>query len=194
MASWVASSASSQCLRRHLQSAPSQFHTALPLFFPIINIAGDNVICLPPDWGPDKSSTELRDALTDPRLPVDRKKSIVEDLLGEKTSALSVNLVNFVVGVGMSSDLPAIADKLAERSAAERNKVIAEVRTAVELDDETIAKLGASLSKATGKDVEVKTVVDPSVVGGVYARVGDTVIDGSLSNRMQELRETLTRR
>jgi F-type H+-transporting ATPase subunit delta len=141
-----------------------------------------------------ESSAELRDALTDPRLPIDRKTSIVGDLLGEKTSALSVNLVNFVVGVGMSSDLPAIADKLAERAAAERNKVIGEVRTAVELDDETIAKLGAALSRATGKDVEVKTVVDPSVVGGVYARVGDTVIDGSLSNRMQELRETLTRR
>jgi len=141
-----------------------------------------------------ESSDELREALTDPRLPIERKKAIVDDLLGGKTSSLVVNLVNFVVGVGMSSDLPAIADKLAERAAAERNKVIAEVRTAIELDEETIARLGASLSRATGKDVEVKTVVDPSVVGGVVARVGDTVIDGSLSHRMQELRETLTRR
>jgi F-type H+-transporting ATPase subunit delta len=141
-----------------------------------------------------ESSAELREALTDPRLPIDRKKGIVDDLLGDKTSALSVNLVNFVVEVGMASDLPAIADKLAERSAAERNKVIAEVRTAVELDEDTIARLGASLSRATGKDVEIKSVVDPSVIGGVYARVGDTVIDGSLSHRMQELRETLTRR
>lgn len=141
-----------------------------------------------------ESSNELRDALTDPRLSVDRKKAIVDDLLGGKTSSLSVNLVNFVVGVGMSSDLPAIADKLAERAAAERNKVIAEVRTAIELDADTVERLGASLSRATGKDVEVKTVIDPSVVGGVVARVGDTVIDGSLSHRMQELRETLTRR
>jgi len=141
-----------------------------------------------------ESSPELREALTDPRLPIERKKAVVDDLLTGKTSTLAVNLVNFVVGVGMSSDLPAIADKLAERAAAERNKVIAEVRTAIELDDETIARLGASLSRATGKDVEIKTVVDPSVVGGVIARVGDTVIDGSLSHRMQELNETLTRR
>ena len=88
----------------------------------------------------------------------------------------------------------AVADRLAERTAAERNKVIAEVRTAIDLDDKTIARLEASLSRATGKDVEVKTVVDPRVVGGVVARVGDTVIDGSLSHRMQEVRETLTRR
>ena len=141
-----------------------------------------------------ESSSELREALTDPRLPIERKQGIVDDLLGSKTSPLSVNLVNFVIGVGMASDLPTIADRVAERAAAERNKVLAEVRTAVELDDETIGRLSRSLSQATGKDVEVKTVVDPSIVGGIVARVGDTVIDGSLSYRMQELRETLTRR
>ena len=68
------------------------------------------------------------------------------------------------------------------------------MRTAVELDAGTVDRLTASLSRATGKDVEVKTIVDPSIIGGVVARVGDTVIDGSLSHRMQELRETLTRR
>jgi len=141
-----------------------------------------------------ESSAELRAALTDPRLPLERKQSIVDDLLEGKTSSLAINLVNFVVGVGMASDLPAIADRLAERAASERNKVLAEVRTAVELDEETIGRLGESLSRATGKDVEVKTVVDPSIVGGIVAKVGDIVIDGSLSSRMQELRETLNRR
>ena len=141
-----------------------------------------------------ESSPELREALTDPRLPIERKKALVDDLLTGKTSTLAVNLVNFVVGVGMSSDLPAIADRLAERAASERNKVIAEVRSAIELDEATVARLSESLSRATGKDVEVKTVVDPAVVGGIVARVGDTVIDGSLSHRMQEVRETLTRR
>lgn len=141
-----------------------------------------------------ESSSELRAALTDRRLPLERKQGIIDDLLGGKTSSLAVNLVNFVVGVGMASDLPAIADRLAERAAAERNKVLAEVRTALELDDETIGRLGESLSRATGKDVEVKTVVDPSIVGGIVAKVGDIVIDGSLSHRMQELRETLNRR
>lgn len=141
-----------------------------------------------------ESSPELREAMTDPRLPSDRKQAIVDDLLGGKTSPLAVNLVNFVVGVGMASDLSDIADRLAERAAGERNKVLAEVRTATELDDETTERLSKALSEATGKDVEVKTILDPSIVGGIVARVGDTVIDGSLSYRMQELRETLTRR
>jgi len=66
------------------------------------------------------------------------------------------------------------------------------VRSAIELDDETVARLAVSLSKATGKQVEVKTVVDPAVLGGIVARVGDTVIDGSLRHRLEELRDKLT--
>ena len=141
-----------------------------------------------------ESSNELREALTDPRLAAERKKAVVDDLLGGKSSPLAVNLVNFVVSLGRASDLPAIADRLAERAAAARNKVIAEVRSASELDEATIARLAASLGRATGRDVEVKTVVDPSVIGGVVARVGDVVIDGTVNHRLEEIRETLIRR
>ena len=66
--------------------------------------------------------------------------------------------------------------------------------TAFELDDATVQRLAEALSRATGKQVEVKTVVDPSLVGGVVARVGDTVIDGSLRHRLEGLRQALQRR
>jgi F-type H+-transporting ATPase subunit delta len=139
-----------------------------------------------------ESSSELRDVLTDRRVPVDRKLSIVGDLLEDRASPLSAGLVSFVVSVGRGADLPAIANRLAERAAAERNRAIAEVRTAIELDDDTVARLAERLSRVTGKQVEVKTVVDPSVLGGVVARVGDTVIDGSLRYRLEKLQDKLT--
>ena len=139
-----------------------------------------------------EASSELRDALTDRRIPIDRKLAVLGDLLDEKASPLSVSIVNFIVGVGRAADLPAIADQLAARAAGERDAVIAEVRSAIELDDETVSRLAVSLSKATGKQVEVKTVVDPAVLGGIVARVGDTVIDGSLRHRLEELRDKLT--
>lgn len=139
-----------------------------------------------------EASTELRDALTDRRIPIDRKRAVLGDLLDDKASPLSVGLVNFIVGIGRAADLPAIADRLAARAAGERDAAIAEVRSAIELDDETVARLAASLSRATGKQVEVKTVVDPAVLGGIVARVGDTVIDGSLRHRLEELRDKLT--
>lgn len=139
-----------------------------------------------------ESSSELRDVLTDRRVPVDRKLSIVGDLLEGKASPLSAGLVNFVVAVGRSADLPAIANRCAERAAAERDRAVAEVRAAIELDDETVVRLAEKLSRVTGKQVEVKTVVDPSVLGGIVARVGDTVIDGSLRHRLDELQARLT--
>jgi F-type H+-transporting ATPase subunit delta len=121
-----------------------------------------------------ETSADLRLTLGDPRLPLERKHG--------------------VVAAGRSRDLPAIADALAAKAAAERDRVIAEVRTAFELDEDTVRRLAEALSRATGKQVEVKTVVDPSVVGGVVARVGETVIDGSLRHRLEGLRQALQRR
>lgn len=141
-----------------------------------------------------ESSNPLREALTDPRIPAERKKGVIDDLLGAKTLPLTVNLVSFVVNAGRASDLPAIADRVAARAAANRSKAIAEVRTAIDLDAATLARLTAALNAATGKDVEVKVVVDASVIGGVVARVGDLVIDGTVSHRLEQLRETLNKR
>jgi F-type H+-transporting ATPase subunit delta len=141
-----------------------------------------------------ESSADLRLTLGDPRLPLERKHGVVADLLGGRVLPLTLNLVNFVVASGRSRDLPAIADELAARAAAERDRAVAEVRTAFELDEETVQRLAEALSRATGKQVEVKIVVDPSLVGGVVARVGDTVIDGSLRHRLEGLRQALQKR
>jgi F-type H+-transporting ATPase subunit delta len=141
-----------------------------------------------------ETSSDLRLTLGDPRLPLERKQGIAADLLGGRVLPLTLNLVNLVVAGGRSRDLPAIADELAARAAAERDRAIAEVRTAFELDEETVQRLAAALSRATGKQVEVKTVIDPSLLGGVVARVGDTVIDGSLRHRLEGLRQALQRR
>jgi len=138
-----------------------------------------------------ESSNELRDSLANPQLPYDRKQAVVDELLGARAHALTTAFVNFVVGLGRASDLSAIVDELVARSAASRDKVIAEVRTAISLDEATVERLAAALSRRTGKDVEVKVVVDPSVLGGIVAQVGDTVIDGSVKSRLQSVRETL---
>lgn len=138
-----------------------------------------------------ESSPELRDALTDPHLPTDRKQSIVDDLVGGRASQVTVNILDLVLSQGRAGDLPAIADRLASAAAASVGKEVAEVRTAVALDDATVERLAAALSRAVGRPVEVKTIVDPSVVGGIIARVGDTVIDGSVRRRLQSLRQAL---
>jgi len=135
-----------------------------------------------------ESSDELRTTLTDASLPVSRRQQIVEDLLGGKANPITTSLVSMVVGVGRSRDLPAIVDELVRLSASEANKEVAEVRSAVPLTDDQRARLAEALGKATGKQVEVKVIVDPSVLGGVVAQVGDTVIDGSVKTKLAQLK------
>lgn len=134
----------------------------------------------------------LRETLTDPVLPADRKRAVLEDVLGNRANPHTINLLGFVVEQGRARDLPAIVDELVALAAERRQAVVAEVRSAVPLDRDHRDRLAAALGKATGKRVELKVVVDPSVVGGVVARVGDQVIDGSVRRRLELARERLT--
>ena len=135
---------------------------------------------------------ELRTPLADQAIPSDRRQAIVEELLGGRGAAnVTRSLVSFVVAAGRARDLPAIVDEFVQRAAAERDHEVAEVRSAIPLDGEQQRRLAEALSSATGKQVEVKVTVDPSVLGGLVARVGDRVIDGSVRNRLQQLRNAL---
>ena len=138
-----------------------------------------------------QGSDELRDALTDPSIPASRRQQIVEDLLGGRASSTTVALVSMVVGTGRARQLPDIVRQLVEMSAAEANKEVAEVRSAVALNDDQRKRLAEALGQATGKQVEVKVVVDPSVMGGIVAQVGDTVIDGTVRTRLDQLKNAL---
>ena len=135
---------------------------------------------------------ELRQALTDPALPGERKQAVLNELLGGRANPHTTRLLGFVVEQGRARDLASIVDELVRLAAERRRSVVAEVRTAVPLDDERRRRLEAALSRATGRKVELKTVVDPSVVGGVVARVGDQVIDGSIRRRLELARERLS--
>lgn len=138
-----------------------------------------------------EASDELRTALTDPLTPVANRQQVMEDLLRGKASNATIGAVSLVVGAGHAADLPAIARAVIEKGAAMRNRAVAEVRSAVPLTDDQRKRLAAALKQSTGKDVEIKVVIDPSVLGGIVTQIGDTVIDGSIRNRLNRVRETL---
>jgi F-type H+-transporting ATPase subunit delta len=139
------------------------------------------------------TETRLREALTDPALPAENKKALVRDLLGERANPLTVNALGFLIDQGRAREIGKIAEGLAEVAAVRRAHAVAEVRSAVPLDEGQQQRLASALSRATGRQVEVKVVVDPTVVGGVVAKVGDEVFDGSVRTRLDEARGKLTR-
>ena len=138
-----------------------------------------------------ESNEQLRSTLTDTTIPADRRQSIIEQLLGGKASNTTTQLVSLVVGSGRSRDLPAIIDTLVKRASSEKKLEVAEVRSAIELTDDQQKRLAAALTKATGKQVNLKVVVDPTVMGGLVATVGDEVIDDTVRTRLEQLKSRI---
>jgi F-type H+-transporting ATPase subunit delta len=130
----------------------------------------------------------LRQRLTDNNLPVGNRLTFVESDALRAAHPASRTALAMLIAADRAGELPAIAEEVAGIAASARDEVVAEVRVAVPLDEPRKQALKQALERATGKKLDLKVYVDESVVGGVRARIGDTVIDGSLSRRLEDLR------
>jgi F-type H+-transporting ATPase subunit delta len=140
-----------------------------------------------------ESNYELKQALEDRGVDLAQRVKLLEELLGDKVSRHTLGLLTFIVTQGRARQLPQILDELSAMAAEARNSVVAEARSAVPLDEGQRRDLAEALAKATGKKVELKVIVDPTVLGGVVTKVGDTVIDGSVRHRLEQLKEQVRR-
>jgi F-type H+-transporting ATPase subunit delta len=134
---------------------------------------------------------DLREALTDTSVPEENRQAVVSDLLGERAHTVTVRLARFLIEAQQARRLGPIAEALARLSAERSERSLAEIRSAVPLGDAQRQRLRDALAEATGRQVELKVVVDPSVIGGLVARVGDEVFDGSVASRLTEARQYL---
>ncbi len=137
------------------------------------------------------ASDDLRDAMANQDLAVQARSALASDLLGGKVAPATVALATYPVAVGRPRDYEQLLDALVERVAAEANRRVADVRSAVELDERQRLDLGAALSKVLGRSVDVRVEVDRSLVGGFVATVGDTVVDASIRRQLDILKERL---
>ncbi|MEP7060613.1 MAG: ATP synthase F1 subunit delta [Actinomycetota bacterium] len=138
-----------------------------------------------------EQQTALRDALVDASLPAENRKAVVRDLLGDRAHPLTGALIGFIVEAGRAKDLSAIVGAMTTMAAEQRHHEVAEVRTAVDLTQAQRERITAALAEATGMEIELKVVVDASLVGGIVARVGDEVFDGSIASRLAEAKQQL---
>ena len=134
---------------------------------------------------------DLRQALTDAALPAENREAVISELLGARAHPVTTRLARFLVEAGQIRRLTAIAEELARIAAERSDRALAEVRAAVPLTDVQRDRLREALAEATGRSVELKVVVDPTVIGGLVARVGDEVFDGSVAHRLAEARRRL---
>lgn len=138
-----------------------------------------------------EQEARFREALVDPALPTENKRDLIRDAIGDRVNPIALNLLTFLVEQGRAHEAGLIIDKLAQVVAERRQRVLAEVRSAVPLDQAQRERLQEALSEATGRQIELRVVVDPTVIGGVVARVGDEIFDGSVRTRLEEAKQHL---
>jgi len=135
---------------------------------------------------------DLRHALTDTQVPVEKKRDVLREIFGEKVTPEVLSVVTLAVDRGNSELLGDVARIYSEIAEAERGIVVAEVTTAIPLDATTRASVTEKLSAALGRPVTLRERVDESVVGGIIINVAGRVLDGSLSSQLDTMRATLS--
>jgi F-type H+-transporting ATPase subunit delta len=133
----------------------------------------------------------VRSALTNPGLPVANKRALVADLLDGRVGRRTAALTDLLVELTEGHDLDSLVKEWAKAAAARRNRVVADVRSAVELDDRRRARLAEALTRVIGKPVVLQAIVDEAILGSVVVRVGDDLFDGSIRTRLEQAREAL---
>lgn len=136
-------------------------------------------------------NNDLRSSLANNLLPAASRTQVVDDLLGGKATDTVRALVGMIVASGRGSDLGAIVDAFGQMVASASGNQMAVVRSAVPLTDEQRARLAQALADRVGVPIELENIVDPDVVGGAVTTIGDTVIDGSLRSKLNQMHEAL---
>jgi F-type H+-transporting ATPase subunit delta len=137
-------------------------------------------------------SAELRRALTSPGIPQQVRINVVTALVSKMEVQPPVaKLMKMLADRGRLDLVPTMSEVYGERLLAHRNIVRATVTSATSLTAEQIAQLEANLSGMTGKQVQVETAVDSSMIGGMVTRIGSTVYDGSVRTQLAKMRQQL---
>jgi F-type H+-transporting ATPase subunit delta len=138
-----------------------------------------------------QGNDELRSALANHLLPAATRSQIVDDLLGGKASDTVRALIGMIVVGGRGSELGDIVDTFGQNAASANGKRVAVVRSAVALTDDQKVRLAQALNVSTGGPVELENIVDPDVIGGAVTTIGDTIIDGSLRTKLNQMHDAL---
>lgn len=131
--------------------------------------------------------------LTDPNVREALKHEAIQRLFPGEQQWLARNLGRMLVDRRRLDAAPGILEVYRDLVLEARGIAIADVTTAVELSEREQAEVRERLGRIIGKQIELRTRVDPSIIGGLVARVGDELIDGSVATQLRALRAALAR-
>ncbi|MFC1925460.1 ATP synthase F1 subunit delta [Chloroflexota bacterium] len=133
---------------------------------------------------------QLAELLENPKIRFSEKENMLQSIIGG-IGPLALNLAKMLVAKNRIGIVDGLFDEYTNMVNAYHGRETAEVTTAVSLSDEEKEKVQGKLVEVTGKELVVTAEVDPEIMGGVVARIGDKLIDGSVRTRLKELRKDL---
>lgn len=138
------------------------------------------------------TNPEVEDALTNPLYPIDiREKAMTAIVNSMQADKIMGNFLNLLVQKKRAVILPEIAEQFQIMVDEDKNISHGTVVSAVELNAELQSKVQDTLEKLTGKKVALTASVDPSIIGGIIAKVGDLVLDGSIRTQLASLKDSI---
>ncbi len=139
-------------------------------------------------------SAELVTALTNPAIRRADRRRVINGLLERINAETNTkNLVYLLLDGERLSSVEAISREVDAMIEAKAGRMSAEVTSAKPLDTAQLSQITAALEKLSGKKVAVTKHEDPELLGGVVAKLGDTIYDGSLRTQLRTLRDELTK-
>lgn len=132
----------------------------------------------------------LREVVLDGSVPAAAKVSLLSDVFAGKIDPTTMALLS-QAAVGRAGSFDKVLDAFARQVAAREHRLVAVARVAYELDDAERDRLAAALTRRFGHEVQLNTVVDPSVIGGIAVTVGDQVVDATMSTRLEAARRRI---
>jgi len=138
-----------------------------------------------------ESSPALWEAITSPIIPPEKKRAILEEIFKGKVHEITLSYLRLLVDKRREEAILQTEEEYVLLANEARGIVEAEATTATPLDEVQQGQLASKLSATTGKQIRLECKIDPTVIGGVRVRIGDTVIDGSIRGQLDALRESL---
>lgn len=139
-----------------------------------------------------QANDELRTTLLNPSIPASAKRGIVSQVLAPLAPpAPLLKVLALLADRDRLELVPALAETYRDRVMEHQRIVQAEIVTADELDEARVTQLQAKLAEVTGQTVRLSRRVDPAILGGMVARIGSTVFDGSIATQLAKLRHQL---
>jgi F-type H+-transporting ATPase subunit delta len=135
------------------------------------------------------TESQLADWFADRNVAVETREAAVQRILD--VQPLALNLAKLLVQRSRTRDARAISDAFGRLADIHDGIVDAQVTTAVAIDAAQSARIEQQISTAVGKRIRLTTAVDPALLGGLVIRVGDQLVDGSLSGRLKTLKKQL---